>query len=62
MTATQIIAEIDRLSLEEKEVVIVHVHELETAMIPDSFRAGMEEAARGELVEVEDAHFTRPPQ
>jgi hypothetical protein len=62
MTATQVIAEIDRLPLEGKGAVIIHVHELEATMIPDSFRAGMEEAARGELIEMEDAHFTRPPQ
>ena len=42
MTATQVIAEIDRLPPEEKEAV----------MIPDSFRTGMEEAARGELIEM----------
>ncbi len=62
MTATQVIAEIDRLPLEEKEAVFVHVHELEESMIPDSFRMGMKEAARGELIELQDTHFTRPPQ
>ena len=61
MTATQVIAEIDRLPPQEKEAVFVHVHELEEAMIPDSFLQGMEEARRGELIEMEDAHFTRPP-
>ena len=62
MTATQVIAEIDRLPLEEKEAVFVHVHELEESMIPDSFRTSMKEAARGELTEMQDTHFTRPSQ
>lgn len=61
MTATQVIAEIDRLPIEEKEAVIVHVHELEAGMIPDSFLQGMAEAQRGELMDMEDAHFQFPP-
>jgi hypothetical protein len=62
MTATQVIAEIDRLPPEERKTVFQHVHELEESMIPDSFRTGMEEAARGEVIEMQDEHFTRPPQ
>jgi hypothetical protein len=62
MTATQVIAEIDRLPPAEQKAVFEHVHELEESMIPDSFRAGMEEAARGELMEMQDEHFTQPPQ
>jgi hypothetical protein len=62
MTAQQVIAEIDRLPPEEKRAVIVHVHELEESMIPESFRGGMEEAAWGELIEMEDVHFNSPPR
>ena len=61
MTATQVIAEIDRLPPKEKEAVIVHVHELEAAMIPDSFLQGMAEAQRGELLDMKDADFQIPP-
>lgn len=62
MTATPVIAEIDRLPLEDKAAVIIQVHELEAAMIPDSFLKGMAEAQRGELTEMEDAQFKRQPQ
>ena len=61
MTASQVIAEIDRLPPQEREMVFSHVHELEEATIPSSFLQGMEEAERGELRVMEDAHFTRPP-
>ena len=61
MTATQIIAEIDRLPPEEKQAVLIHVRILEDEMIPDSFLKGMEEAERGELLEIEDRHFLAPP-
>jgi hypothetical protein len=61
MTATQVIAEIDRLPPQEMEAVFLHVHELEESMIPDSFLKGMEESKRGELIEMEDSHFSRPP-
>ncbi len=62
MTAKQVIAEIDSLPIEDKEAVIIHVHELEAAMIPDSFLQGMAEAQRGELTEMEDAQFNHRPQ
>ena len=61
MTATQVIAEIDRLPRKEQEAVFAHVHELEDAMIPDSFLQGMAEAQRGELLDMEDEHFLTPP-
>lgn len=61
MTATQLIAEIDRLPQEEKEQVFMHVHELEETLIPESFLQGMAEARRGELLDMEDHHFQFPP-
>jgi hypothetical protein len=61
MTATQVIAAIDRLPREEQEAVFVHVHELEEAKIPESFLQGMVEAQRGELLDMEDQHFLIPP-
>jgi hypothetical protein len=61
MTATQVIAEIENLPIEERERVFVRVHELENEMIPQSFLQGMEEALRGDLMEVEDGHFSHPP-
>jgi hypothetical protein len=39
-TAAQVIAEIDRLPREELEAVLTHVHELEEAIIPESFLPG----------------------
>jgi predicted alpha/beta hydrolase family esterase len=61
MTATQVIAEIENLPREERERVFVRVHELEDEMIPQSFLQGMAEALRGDLIDVEDAHFSQPP-
>jgi hypothetical protein len=61
MTATQVIAEIENLPIEERERVFVRVHELENEMIPQSFLQGMEEALRGDLMDVEDDHFSHPP-
>ncbi len=61
MTAAQVIAEIDCLPPQEREAVIQHVHELEADMIPDSFRTGMAEAERGNLLEMSDSHFRTPP-
>lgn len=62
MTATQVIAEIDRLPLEEKETVIAHVHDIEAGMIPNSFLQGMAEAQRNELVAMYDEDFVNPPR
>jgi hypothetical protein len=61
MTAAQVITAIDSLPPQEREAVIHHVHEIEADMIPESFRTGMDEAARGELIEMHDEHFHRPP-
>jgi hypothetical protein len=61
MTATQVIAEIENLPIEERERVFVRVHELENEMIPQSFLQGMEEALRGDLMDVEDDHLSHPP-
>jgi hypothetical protein len=30
-------------------------------MIPDSFLQGMQEAMRGELIDMDEAHFINPP-
>jgi hypothetical protein len=61
MTATQVIAEIESLPPQERELVFLRVHEIEEATIPDSFLQGMEEAMRGDLLDIEDAHFQLPP-
>jgi hypothetical protein len=61
MTAIQVIAEIESLPAQEREMVFLRVHELEETMIPDSFQQGMKEAKRGELLDIEDAHFQFPP-
>ena len=61
MTASQVIAQIDSLPPQEREAVFHHVHELEAAMIPESFMRGMEEAERGELSEMRDEQFKSPP-
>jgi len=61
MTAVQVIAEIENLPREEQERVFVHVHELEDKMIPQSFLQGMAEALCGDLIDVEDSHFSQPP-
>lgn len=61
MTAAQVIAAIDHLPREDQEAVFAHVHELEEATIPESFLQGIEEAKRGELLDMEDEHFITPP-
>lgn len=61
MTATQVITEIENLPPDERETVFLHFRVMEDAMIPDSFRQGMEEVARDELLDVEDTHFQHPP-
>ena len=60
-TASQVIAEIERLPPQERELVFLRVHEIEEATIPDSFLQGMDEATRGDLLDIEDAHFQLPP-
>jgi hypothetical protein len=60
MTAAQVMAEIENLPPPERERVLLRVHELEEEMIPDSFRQGMEEAMRGDLLDMEDGHFRNP--
>jgi hypothetical protein len=54
MTASRVIAEIDRLPPDEKRAVFLHVHTLEGEMNPGSFREGMAEAKRGELTPMEN--------
>jgi len=61
MTASQVIAEIERLPPQERELVFLRVDEIEEATIPDSFLQGMDEAARGDLLDIEDARFQLPP-
>ena len=61
MTASQVIAEIESLPPQEQEQVFLRVHEIEEASIPDAFLQGMEEAMRGDLLDIEDAHFQLPP-
>ena len=61
MTATQVIEEIENLPREERERVFVRVPELEDEMIPASFLKGMEEALSGNLIDIEEVHFTQPP-
>ena len=61
MTATQVIAEIDRLPPEEQQTIFLHVRMLEEETIPDSFVQAMAEAERGELIVMEDRNFVSPP-
>lgn len=61
MTASQVIAEIDALPPHERETVFHYVHDLEAAAIPDSFIRGMEEAGRGEAIEIREEQFQSPP-
>jgi hypothetical protein len=61
MTATEVIAEIDRLPPEEQQAVFLHVRMLLEESIPDSFLQGIAEADRGELIVMEDRHFLAPP-
>ena len=61
MTATEVIAEIDRLPPDEQKAVFLHVRMLVEESIPDSFLQGMAEAERGELIVMEDSHFRAPP-
>ncbi len=52
MTAIQVIAEIERLPPQERELIFLRVHEIEEATIPDSFLQGMEEGKRGDLLDI----------
>ena len=61
MTATQVIAEIDRLPPDEQQTVFLHLRMLEEETIPDAFIQGMVEAERGEMIVMEDQHFVTPP-
>ena len=61
MTATQVIAEIDRLPPDEQQAVLLHVRMLEGESIPDSFLKGMAEAERGELIVMDDGNMQASP-
>ncbi len=54
MTATQVIAEIDRLPPDEQQTVFLHLRMLEDETIPDSFLQAMAEAERGALIPMEN--------
>ena len=54
MTATQVIAEIDRLPPDEQQTVFLHLRMLEDETILDSSLRAMAEAESGELIPMEN--------
>ena len=61
VSAREIIAQIDALPPQEREVVFEHVHRLEEANVPENFRRSMAEALAGKGVDMETALREVPP-
>ncbi|MDA1278265.1 MAG: hypothetical protein O2960_30075 [Verrucomicrobia bacterium] len=61
MSAKEIIAQIDALPPEEREVVFEYICRLEDANVPEKFRRGLAEALAGRGVEMETALNEVPP-
>ena len=61
MSAKEIMAEIDALPPQEREIVFEHVHRLEESNVPENFRRSLAEALAGRGVEMETALQDVPP-
>ena len=61
MSAQDIIAQIDALPDDQRELVFEHLRRLKVNEVPDSFRRGMAEALAGRGVEMEVA-LNEPPK
>jgi hypothetical protein len=61
VSAKEIIAQIDALPPQEREIVFEHVHRLEEANVPENFRRSMAEALAGRGVDMETALHEVPP-
>ena len=61
VSAKEIIAQIDALPPQEREIVFEHVHRLEEANVPENFRRSMAEALAGLGVDMETALHEVPP-
>jgi hypothetical protein len=55
MGASEILNEIESLPAEQRWQVLERTREMLGAEIPESFRQGMQEIARGEVIELDDA-------
>ena len=61
MSAKEIIAQIDALPPEERDIVFEHIHRLEEAKVPENFRRSLAEALAGRGVDMETALNEVPP-
>ena len=55
MSVTELLQQIEALPQKERLELVEKLFHLTEADVPDSFRAGMEEASRGELIDLDDA-------
>ncbi len=55
MSATDLLQKIDALPQEERLWLLEKLSELDDPDVPESLRQSMAEAARGELIELDDA-------
>jgi hypothetical protein len=55
MSVTEILHEIEALPSEERIRLVEKLVQLTESEVPESFRQGMAEAARGDLLELDDA-------
>ena len=62
MSASEIIEQIKALPESERREVALYVLKSDKSWIPNSFRQGMLEADRGELVDMEIALREAPPE
>ncbi|HZO84455.1 MAG TPA: hypothetical protein VFC26_04535 [Verrucomicrobiae bacterium] len=62
MSASEIIEQFKALPEPERKQVALFVLKSDKSWIPDSFRQGMLEAERGELVDMEIALHEAPPK
>ena len=60
MSAAEIIQQIDALPPDQLVEIIQHIHRLEDAGIPESFKQSMAEIQRGESIDL-DTILSRPP-
>ncbi len=55
MSATELLQKIEQLPTKERQWLLQKLSELDDPDIPESLRQSMAEAARGELIELDDA-------
>jgi hypothetical protein len=61
MSAAEIIEQLKILPSKERAEVARFILKQDDSWIPAEFRAAMAEAEAGEVIEIQDSHFDRPP-